>query len=343
MGTRDWYWPGHSALSIVLLTISACTTPDKVALKEYAPKSPDADIEAVSLSSSSDDNFEPSRVGTEFPDTTQQVAVWYKWNGADSGKKVAIRWTKGGEVVLDQSDTLLKASGASSYVLKMAAGSNLPIGDYQVELLEDGVAVTKIPFKVGAGGSGDAEVAAAPADAGAETEDQAEAAPAATAEEPSGDTVKVSEAAAEPAAEATTPAAESPSPPSSAGGAVLGSHQTKWPGVVVELTELVRKGNTLYAKLRFTNGGTKEIRPDFYYRDTYVLDENNKKYEVLKDDKDAYLGSVASGYTYWWGESMEPGASRTVWMRFAPPPAGVKVVTVQVGTMDPFEDVAIQN
>jgi len=53
-------------------------------------------------------------------------------------------------------------------------------------------------------------------------------------------------------------------------------HETKWPGVLVELTELTRKGSTLYAKLRFTNKGDKEIRPDFYYRDTYVLDENNK-------------------------------------------------------------------
>lgn len=326
-----------------LLALGACTTPDKVALEEYAPKSSDADIEAVSLSASDDDAFDPERVGTEFPDTTKQVAVWYRWNEGDSGKKVGIRWTKGGEVVLDQSDTLLKASGASSYVLKMAAGSKLPIGDYQVELLEDGVAVTKIPFKVGAGGTGDAEVAAAPADASAETEDQGEAAPAATAEEPSEETAEVSEAAAEPTAEATNPASKPASPPSSSGGAVLGSHQTKWPGVVVELTELVRKGNTLYAKLRFTNGGTKEMRPDFYYRDTYALDENNKKYEVLKDDKDAYLGSVASGYTYWWGENIDPGASRMVWMRFAPPPAGVKVVTVQVGTMDPFEDVRIQN
>lgn len=343
MGARDWYWPGHSALPIVLLALSACTTPDKVALEEYAPKSPDADIEAVSLSATDDDAFDPSRVGTEFPDTTEQVAVWYKWKDADSGKKVGIRWSKDGQVVLEQGDTLAKISGASAYVLKMAAGSKLPIGDYQVELLEDGVAVTKIPFKVGAGGTGGAEVAAAPADAGAETEDQGEAAPAATAEEPSEETAEVSEAAAEPTAEATTPAAESASPPSSSGGAVLSSHQTKWPGVVVELTELVRKGNTLYAKLRFTNGGTKEIRPDFYYRDTYVLDETNKKYEVLKDDKDAYLGSVASGYTYWWGESIDPGASRMVWMRFAPPPAGVKVVTVQVGTMDPFEDVPIGN
>lgn len=227
----------------------------------------------------------------------------------------------------------------AEHVLKMAAGSKLPIGNYQVELLENGVAVTKIPFKVGAGESGGADVAATATGAGAETEEEGEAPPAATTEESPGDTTEVSEVAAEPA----VAAAEAAGPPSSSGGAVLAMHETKWPGVLVELTELTRKGSTLYAKLRFTNKGDKEIRPDFYYRDTYVLDENNKKYEVLKDEKDAYLGSVASGYTYWWGENIDPGASRTVWMRFAPPPAGVRVVTVQVGTMDPFEDVAIQN
>ena len=256
MGARDWYWPGHSALPIVLLALSACTTPDKVALEEYAPKSPDADIEAVSLSATDDDTFDPSRVGTEFPDTTEQVAVWYKWKDADSGTKVGIRWSKDGQVVLEQGDTLAKLSGTSAYILKMAAGSKLPIGDYQVELLEDGVAVTKIPFKVGAGESG-AEVAAT-TDAGAETEDQGEAAPAATTEESPEDTSEVSEGAVEPAAEAATPATESASPPSSSGGAVLAFHETKWPGVVVELTELTRKGSTLYAKLRFTNRGPRK-------------------------------------------------------------------------------------
>jgi hypothetical protein len=327
----------------LVLALSACATPDKVALEEYAPKSSDADIEAVSLSASDNDTFDPERVGTEFPDSTKQVAVWYRWDDADSGKKVGIRWSKNGEVVLEQGDTLAKVSGASAYVLKMGAGSKLPIGDYQVELLEDGVAVTKIPFKVGAGQSGDAEVAAAATDVGAETEDAGEAVPAASTEEPSGDTTETTEVAAEPVAEAASAAKESAMPPSSSGGAVLAVHETKWPGVVVELTELTRKGSTLYAKMRFTNKGAKEIRPEFYYRDTYVLDENNKKYAVLKDEKDAYLGSVASGYTYWWAESIDPGASRMVWMRFAPPPAGTRMVTVQVGTMDPFEDVPIQN
>ncbi len=343
MRARDSRLSLCPAVTVVLLALSACTTPDKVALEEYAPVSPDAAIEAVSLSASDNDAFDPERVGTEFPDTTQQVAVWYRWDGADSGKKVGIRWSKNGEVVLEQGDTLAKLSGASAYVLKLAAGSKLPIGDYQVELLEDGVAVTKIPFKVGAGESGSAEVAETDTDTGGETEEEGEAVPAASTAEPPGNTTEAIQVAAAPVAQAATPAAEPAMLSSSAGGAVLAVHETKWPGVVVELTELSRKGSTLYAKMRFTNKGTKEIRPEFYYRDTYVLDENNKKYEVLKDEKDAYLGSVASGYTYWWAESIDPGASRMVWMRFAPPPAGVRAVTVQVGTMDPFEDVRIQN
>jgi hypothetical protein len=348
MRARNTLLSRRFAFGSALLALSACTTPDKVALEEYAPKSPDADIEAVSLSASDDDTFDPERVGTEFPDTTKQVAVWYRWDEADSGKKVGIRWSKDGEVVLEQGDTLMKVSGASAYVLKMAAGSKLPIGDYQVELTENGVAVTKIPFKVGtSGGAGsESEMGAAAAEEGdaAAPVATAEAASEATPEEPPASEPAAAEPAAEePPAEAAAVEPQTATAQVGRPAGVLATQETKWPGVVVELTELARKGNSLYAKLRFTNKGTKEIRPDYYYRDTYVLDESNKKYEVLKDEKGAYLGSVASGYTNWWLESIEPGASRTVWMRFAPPPAGVKVVTVQVGTMEPFEDVRIQN
>ena len=327
---------------VALLALGACTAPDKVALEEYAPASPDADIEAVSLSASDNDTFDPERVGTEFPDTTEQVAVWYKWDNADSGKKVGIRWSKDGEVVLEQGDTLAKISGASAYVLKMAAGSKLPIGDYQVELLEDGVAVTKIPFKVG--DSDGSETAAAPADESEAAEPEA-VAPEPEADPPAGE---VDEAAGEETVEATAvedSAAEVQPANATAGSAVggLAGQETEWPGVVVQLTEFARKGKNLNAKLRFTNNGSQKARPDFYYRDTYVVDQDNKKYAVVKDEKGGYLGSVSSGYNYWWGEDIEPGASRSVWMRFEAPPAGVKTMTLQVGTMDPFEDVAIQN
>jgi hypothetical protein len=316
------------------LVLAACTTPDKTALKDYAPKSPDAAIEAVSLSASDNDTFDPSRVGTEFPDTTKQVAVWYRWSSANPGKNVAIRWSKGGDVILEQSDTLAKASGASAYVLKTASGSHLPVGNYEVELLENGTGVTKIPFKVGTGES-TADVAVTPKDTGSQSE------PAPAAAEPVGKQEESGQAAAEAPAQAATPEPLPAGAPSNPG--VLGSQETKWPGVVVELTEFVRKGKTLNAKLRYTNKGTKELKPEFYYRDTYVLDENNKKYEVIKDEKGGYIGSVSAGYNYWWGEQIEPGASRMVWMRFEAPPAEVKAMTLQVGGLDPFEEVPIQN
>jgi hypothetical protein len=91
MRIRDSLWPSRHVFAIALLPLGACTTPDKSALKEYAPQSEEAVIEAVSLSASDDDAFDPEQVGTEFPDTTEQVAVWYRWDQADSGKKIGIR------------------------------------------------------------------------------------------------------------------------------------------------------------------------------------------------------------------------------------------------------------
>jgi hypothetical protein len=326
-----------------LLALSACTTPDKTALQEYAPQSAEADIEAVSLSASDDDAFDPERVGTEFPDTTKQVAVWYRWDNADSGKKVGIRWSKNGAVVLEQGDTLAKVSGASAYVLKMAAGSRLPIGDYQVELLEDGVAVTKIPFKVGSGTEPmEASTAGSTAAASEETETAqaetlAEAAPAEAepAQEESAEVEPVTEPSAQEVPAAAAVATGS--------GGFPAAQPTKWPGVTVQVTELARKGKNLNAKLRFINSGTERPRPAFYYADTYAIDANNQKYEVLKDDKGRYLGSLGTGYSNWWGEYLDPGANVVVWMRFPAPPAGVNAVTLQLDGMEPIEDVPIQN
>jgi hypothetical protein len=339
MVTPDRLGHGSRAV-IVMLLLGACTSPDKTALKEYTPKSPDADIRAVSLSASDKETFDPERVGTEFPDSTKQVAVWYRWEDADSGKKVGIRWSKSGEAVLEQADTLLKPSGESAFVLKMAAGSRLPNGDYQVELLEESVAVTKIPFKVGVGAetatTGTSENSTEAGDsASSGGADVSASAGESTAAEPAGpDQAPV----AAPAAEASTAA----TPPPAVGG-FPAAQETKWPGVTVQVTELARKGKNLNAKLRFTNNGAKQVRPGFYYTGTYAIDADNQKYEVLKDDKGTYLGSLGTGYKDWWGETLEPGASQVVWMRFPAPAAGVNVLTIQLDGMDPIEDLRIQN
>lgn len=326
----------HGALLGGLLAVAACSKGDKVALKEYAPKSPDADIEAVSLSASDKDTFDPARVGTEFPDSTKQVAVWYRWSNADSGKKVGIRWSKEQEVVLEQEDTLAEASGASAFVLKMATGSRLPAGAYEVELQENGSAVTKIPFQVGSGAGKGTEAATTGAAGNEAASSGADETP--QAQEPA----QAEPAAAAPVAEA--PAAEAPVPAAaSASTGFPAAQETKWPGVTVQVAEFARKGKNLNAKLRFTNNGAKDQRPSFYYTSTYIIDADNQKYEVLKDEKGTYLGSLHTGYKDWWGESMDPGASLLVWMRFPAPPPGVNTLTIQLDGMDPIEEVQIRN
>jgi hypothetical protein len=267
---------------------------------------------------------------------------------------VGIRWSKDGQVVLEQGDTLAKASGASAYVLKMSAGSKLPVGIYEVELLEDGVAVTKIPFKVGEP-SGEAGVGAATGQVPEPVSGEGDAVESGEAgTESTGDTASAGDqvaagaetdsavATAEPSTD-TAPAADEPGTAEAAADPALVSQQTKWPGVLAEVTEFRRKGNALTAKVRFTNRGTKRAQPDFYYGETYLLDANNKKYEVIKDEQGRYLAALHSGYSDRWYDSIDPGASQTVWMRFSAPPATVKTATLQVPGMEPFEDLSIQD
>jgi hypothetical protein len=67
-----------------------------------------------------------------------------------------------------------------------------------------------------------------------------------------------------------------------------------------------------------------------------------KKYEVLKDQENTYIASLRSGWKDQWYDTIEPGESRLIWMKFPAPPADVKTVTLQVPGVPPFEDLPIQ-
>jgi hypothetical protein len=335
------------ALSVSAI-VAGCTTGDKAAektaLSQYAPRSPDAAIKAVSLSSSDRETFDPARAGTTYPDTTRQVVVWYRWAGADPAAKVGIHWFKGNEKVLEQGEAFAKASGSSAWVLKMDAGGTLPADNYRVELLENGKQVTTIPFQVGAEQTAsttaadniDASAEPAPVDTPpAAPADQTSAAPAdTTSAAPVPASAPVETTTAEPPAAASTGAA---------GEAAAKGIETKWPGVFAEVTEFKRKGSTLTVKVRFTNRGTKAEEPDIRYNETYLLDANNKKYEALKDEEGRYLAALRSGYPDRWYDKVEPGASQSIWVKFSAPAATTKTVALQLPGMEPFEDLAIQD
>src|SRR5205085_1810841 len=104
------------------------------------------------------------------------------------------------------------------------------------------------------------------------------------------------------------PAATLPAAPSAGG---LRSQVTQRNGIVAEVTEFRRKGNTLTAKVRFTNHGTEEPQPEVHYGETYLIDTAaGKKYNVLKDEKDEYIASLKPSWHDRWFKHLKPGESQ---------------------------------
>jgi hypothetical protein len=79
----------------------------------------------------------------------------------------------------------------------------------------------------------------------------------------------------------TTTAASAPvSAPTSApapSGGMLASQDTNWPGIAAEVTEFRRKGNTLTAKVRFTNKGSESPEVEVFFKEVDLIDTANGK------------------------------------------------------------------
>jgi hypothetical protein len=143
---------------------------------------------------------------------------------------------------------------------------------------------------------------------------------------------------------APVPTSQPATPAPQPAGSVLASQETNWKGIHADVTEFRRKGNSLTAKVRFTNRGVEGSRPDIIWKDVYLIDTGaGKKYEVLRDEKSAYIASRNSGWNDRWYETVEPNQSLTVWMKFPAPPPEVKAITLQLPNTPPFEDVTIQD
>ena len=114
-----------------------------VMLDKYKPKAASAAIKAVSLGASDNDDFDAKRTGTQFPEGVRRVVVYYVWEGAAKGVRVDARWYKDKSVIAEKAYTLTTATGFGVF----SAGP-LAAGNYRVELLENGQAVTAIPFGI---------------------------------------------------------------------------------------------------------------------------------------------------------------------------------------------------
>jgi len=139
---------------------------------------------------------------------------------------------------------------------------------------------------------------------------------------------------------ASPTAAAAPQPVASA----IATQETNWKGISATVTEFRRKGNTLTAKVQLSNHGTEKPQAEIKFDEVYLIDTGaGKKYNVLKDEKGAYIASLRSGWGDRWYDHMGPGDSYLLWMKFPAPPADVKVITLQLPGAPPFEDLNIQD
>jgi hypothetical protein len=147
-------------------------------------------------------------------------------------------------------------------------------------------------------------------------------------------------AAAPAAAPVAAPAAAAPA----GGGTALAREDTKWPGVVAEVTEFRRKGSTLTAKVRLRNQGIAPAPVEILYPEIYLMDAAaGKKYSALKDETGAFIAALHPGWKDRWYETIAPAQEIVVWVKFPAPPPEVKAVTFQVPGVPPFDDLAIQD
>ena len=145
-------------------------------------------------------------------------------------------------------------------------------------------------------------------------------------------------------AAATPPAAASTAPAAASAAGSLQSQETNWPGVTAEVTEFRRKGNTLTGKVRLTNSSAARVEVEIRWKEVSLVDAaGGKKYEVLKDEKGAFISSTRAGWTEGWSERIEPATSLVIWMKFPAPPPEVKTITLQLPKTPPFDDLQIQD
>ena len=147
-------------------------------------------------------------------------------------------------------------------------------------------------------------------------------------------------AAAPAAAPVAAPVAAAPA----GGGTALAREDTKWTGVVAEVTEFRRKGNTLTAKVRFRNQGNASANIEILLPEVYVMDAAaGKKYSVLKDENGAFIAALRPGWKDRWYDTIPAGEEMVIWVKLPAPPPDVKAVTFQVPGVPPFDDLAIQD
>ncbi len=125
----------------------------------------------------------------------------------------------------------------------------------------------------------------------------------------------------------------------------LASRELDVEGVVAEVIESVRKGDTLSVRVRFRNTGTAPAklmlaRGGVSYHNANYIVAGDTKYEILRDTAGNVIATPRDGGG-WLEPKIAPKGTFAWWAKYPAPPASQKSYTLYLNVGPPIEDVPI--
>ena len=99
--------------------------------------------------------------------------------------------------------------------------------------------------------------------------------------------------------------------------------------------------NIFTVVLAYRNNGKDRARIYYKCAGVYFIDDTEKKkYHVLKDSKNKWIGAPMNSAGYI-SKNIAAGGKQLVWFKFPAPPATVKSINLVIPGVLPFEELAI--
>jgi len=114
--------------------------------------------------------------------------------------------------------------------------------------------------------------------------------------------------------------------------------------IVAELTQLLVKDNIVTVKLKIRNNSTKSEKMDWYFKEIYLIDEQNqKKYYVLKDSEGNCIAGPTSSdadggrFEFW----IDAQKVRNIWAKLPLPTDNPDHISLSIPGFLPFESLQL--
>jgi hypothetical protein len=111
-------------------------------------------------------------------------------------------------------------------------------------------------------------------------------------------------------------------------------------GYEADVIKASAKGDILTVQLAYRNTGNENVELMYALQNVYYIDEKEKKkYHVLKDSQNVYLGSPNLLNDI--NTRLIAGGKLIVWFKFPAPPVSTTKISLIVPEVLPFEDLPI--